>query len=147
MHLRTKSNASNEPAQMSAMGTLASSVKIPVIANGDIYTTDDMLSVMQASPRGAAGVMLGRPVLLNPSVLLHLRPQNSQPSEGDGLAETVRNTGKEGSGDKESTKMGLNLDVSCLPIRTVIKDFLVECIRFEPPFQVRSHNIYVTLFA
>ena len=186
VHLRTKQLSSQEPAQISAMGALASAVSIPVIANGDMYTCADMRSVMQLSPRGAAGVMLGRPVLLNPSLLRHLRHSqggyaqaqhvNSDVSLGhdsnsdDAKTNTTNNNDNDikiidhtrhihntqnsvesvseeeqpqnqPAGCKDATVAVFNndfldLDAHCLPIRTVIRDFLLECIRFEPPFQV-----------
>jgi tRNA-dihydrouridine synthase len=151
VHLRTKQNSSQEPAQVFAMGALASSVGIPVLANGDMYTRDDMRSVMAASPRGAAGVMLGRPLLLNPSLLRHLRPprgqdnttagtrqdtQEARSSCEDRAAETPSAEGEEEGGGSSEMLTALDLDANCLPIRMVIKDFLLECIRYEPPFQV-----------
>lgn len=118
------------------MGALASAVSIPVIANGDMYTCADMRSVMQVSPRGAAGVMLGRPVLLNPSLLRHLRPHSSnRDSEGHGIGHNNNATDTGDDGDVAAACF----DANCLPIRTVIRDFLKECIRFEPPFQVCVH--------
>jgi tRNA-dihydrouridine synthase len=123
VHLRTKKHASQEPAQLDVMGALASSVNIPVIANGDIYTCADLRSVMNFSPRGAAGAMLGRPLLLNPSLLCHLR-----------LRDTIHNC-------TSSEQSKVDLESSCLPIRTVVQDFLHECIRYEPPFQIIKYTI------
>lgn len=137
-----KENSSQEAAQVDLMGALASSVNIPVLANGDVYTRADMCAVMQAAPRGAAGVMLGRPLLLNPSLLRHLRPSPCPPPLvlcGDDVLATTTTTPVSGSEDDPADS--LDLDAHCLPIRTVVQHFLQECIRFEPPFQIIKYTI------
>ena len=57
--------------------TISQALSIPVIANGDVYSRDDMSAVKALS--GCTSVMLARPALLNCSVFdkaaAALRPQ------------------------------------------------------------------------
>jgi tRNA-dihydrouridine synthase len=65
--MRTKDMESNVPALWSHLKPLVECVKIPVIANGDVYTHEDIHNVRTIS--GCSGVMLSRALLLNASLI------------------------------------------------------------------------------
>lgn len=81
--------------------------KVPLIANGDMYTQDAISQMLKESH--CSGVMLGRPVLLNASILI---------------------------------KSGKTLSQM-----TVLRDFLTECIRFMPVYQVVKYTLMEMMVA
>jgi tRNA-dihydrouridine synthase B len=64
LHARTRAQGYKPGCLWDAFGELKDTVKIPVIANGDIVTMDDALHIMQTY--GVDGVMMGRGVLGQP---------------------------------------------------------------------------------
>ena len=58
VHLRTKSASSASKANWEILRLLVRSVSIPVIANGDVYTSADAEYLIQRTE--CAGVMMGR---------------------------------------------------------------------------------------
>ena len=68
VHLRQRATREREPANWTALQRLVSAVSIPVNANGDFYDPTDILNTILNT--GCAGIMLARPLLLNPSLLL-----------------------------------------------------------------------------
>ena len=51
---------SSDPARWEDLRALVQCVRIPVLANGDVYTRGDAFHLM--STTGCAGVMMARPV-------------------------------------------------------------------------------------
>ena len=64
MHGRTKSQRSH-PVNFEAIKNIKQSVQVPVVANGDIKTLDDVKSVKEAT--NIDGVMAARGLLENPA--------------------------------------------------------------------------------
>lgn len=64
LHPRTKSMLFNGKSEWSHIKKLKSMSKIPVIGNGDIFTAEDAVSLMQQT--GCDGIMLARGLLENP---------------------------------------------------------------------------------
>jgi tRNA-dihydrouridine synthase B len=64
LHARTRAQGYKPGCKWDAFGELKDTVKIPVIANGDINTMDDALHVMRTY--GVDGVMIGRGALGQP---------------------------------------------------------------------------------
>ena len=64
IHGRTRECRFNGVAEYETIEKIASAVRIPVIANGDIDSAKKAVHVLQHT--GAAGVMIGRPALGNP---------------------------------------------------------------------------------
>jgi len=66
VHGRTRSDRFKGHAEYDTIAAIVDAVSIPVIANGDIHTGEQALSVLQHT--GAAGVMIGRAAQGNPWV-------------------------------------------------------------------------------
>jgi tRNA-dihydrouridine synthase C len=66
VHARTKAEGYRPPAHWGWIGRIQSAVKIPVIANGEIWTVEDYRRCVEAS--GVADVMLGRGMVANPGL-------------------------------------------------------------------------------
>lgn len=65
VHGRTKSQK-GEPVNLEAIKTIADSLSVPVIANGDVKTLDDVHRIQQVT--GCRGVMAARGILENPAM-------------------------------------------------------------------------------
>jgi nifR3 family TIM-barrel protein len=70
LHARTRAQGYKPGCLWDAYGELKQAVKIPVIANGDIYTLEDAVHVMNTY--GVDGVMMGRGVLGQPWLIGHI---------------------------------------------------------------------------
>lgn len=70
LHARTRAQGYKPGCLWDAYGELKQAVSIPVIANGDIYTLEDALHVMNTY--GVDGVMMGRGVLGQPWLIGHI---------------------------------------------------------------------------
>jgi tRNA-dihydrouridine synthase len=118
--MRTKEDKQSDPARWDLLKAVVNAVKIPVIANGDLYSREDVARVREGS--GCAGVMLARPVLYNPSVLQTLgcgRPREEE--EEDGIVST--STSSLLSSPSSSTLL--------LPLIDVIRAYLRVCLQYE----------------
>jgi tRNA-dihydrouridine synthase 2 len=107
VHLRKRGVESTIPAELLVMRELVLAAKVPLIANGDMYSQKAISQMLNESK--CAGVMLGRPVLLNASILI---------------------------------KSGKTLSQM-----TVLRDFITECIRFMPVYQVVKYTIMEMMVA
>jgi tRNA-dihydrouridine synthase B len=67
VHGRTKVQGYSGTANWQKIAEVKKAVKIPVIANGDIFTTEDIGGCLEIT--GADGVMIGRGALGNPWIL------------------------------------------------------------------------------
>lgn len=64
IHGRTKADGYRPPARWRAIGAVADTVPVPVIANGDLFSAQDVLRCRAET--GCAHVMLGRGALADP---------------------------------------------------------------------------------
>ena len=76
VHGRTKVQGYSGKANWEMIGRVKELLTIPVIANGDITTADDIKKCLQVT--GADGVMIGRGALGNPWILDELRIKNHE---------------------------------------------------------------------
>jgi len=67
LHCRTRSQGHKGLADWAMVGRLAAKRNIPVVANGDIQTADDALTIMKKF--GVDGTMIGRAVTARPWIL------------------------------------------------------------------------------
>ncbi|QTN28112.1 tRNA-dihydrouridine synthase [Rhodoferax sp. AJA081-3] len=79
VHARTKADAYRPPAYWERVNDIRLAVKIPVVANGEIWTVDDARRCRQAS--GCDSIMLGRGMVTDPGLALAIR-RNDAVEEG-----------------------------------------------------------------
>ncbi len=68
VHARTKADAYRPPAYWERVNDIRLAVKVPVVANGEIWTVDDARRCRQAS--GCHSIMLGRGMVTDPGLAL-----------------------------------------------------------------------------
>jgi len=66
VHARTKAEGYRPPAHWEWLGRIQSAVKIPIIANGEIWTVEDYRRCVEVG--GVRDVMLGRGMVANPGL-------------------------------------------------------------------------------
>ena len=71
VHARTKADAYRPPAYWERVNDIRLAVKIPVVANGEIWTVDDARRCCQAS--GCDSIMLGRGMVTDPGLAHAIR--------------------------------------------------------------------------
>ena len=71
VHARTKADAYRPPAYWERVADIAAAVRIPVVANGEIWTVQDALRCREAS--GCEMLMLGRGMVTDPGLALAIR--------------------------------------------------------------------------
>lgn len=71
VHARTKADAYRPPAYWERVNDIRLAVKIPVVANGEIWTVEDARRCRQAS--GCNSIMLGRGMVTDPGLALAIR--------------------------------------------------------------------------
>ena len=89
VHARTKEQAYRPPAYWERIADIRAAVRIPVVANGDIWTLDDARRCRQAS--GCESLMLGRGMVTDPGLALAIRASmpRAAPQAGVGWPELV----------------------------------------------------------
>lgn len=71
VHARTKAQAYRPPAYWERIANIRAAVRIPVVANGEIWTVDDARRCREAS--GCESLMLGRGVVTDPGLGLAIK--------------------------------------------------------------------------
>ena len=71
VHARTKVEGYTPPAHWVWIRKIAEAVRIPVTANGDVFTLDDYIQIKQQT--GCDSVMLGRGALMRPDLALRIK--------------------------------------------------------------------------
>ena len=71
VHARTKEEGYRPPAHWEWVARVAAAVRVPVVANGEIWTVDDYLRCRAVS--GQADVMLGRGAVADPFLVERIR--------------------------------------------------------------------------
>ena len=78
VHARTRADGYRPPAYWERVNDIRLAVKVPIVANGEIWTVDDARRCRQAS--GCDSLMLGRGMVVDPGLALALREADQQPS-------------------------------------------------------------------
>ncbi|MBI5784620.1 MAG: tRNA-dihydrouridine synthase [Rhodocyclales bacterium] len=81
VHARTREDGYRPPARWHAVGLIREALRIPVIANGDVWTVADYDAIRHAT--GCADVMLGRGAVADPLLARRIRERHA----GDGAAQ------------------------------------------------------------
>ena len=71
VHARTKADAYRPPAYWERVGDIRAAVRIPVVANGEIWNVQDALRCRELS--GCHSLMLGRGMVTDPGLALAIR--------------------------------------------------------------------------
>jgi len=71
VHARTKIEGYKPPAHWEYIGHMKDSVKLPVYANGDIWTVEDYFRCLEIS--GCKDIALGRPAFAKPDLALQIK--------------------------------------------------------------------------
>ncbi len=80
VHARTKAQAYRPPAYWERIADIRAAVRIPVVANGDIWTVGDALRCREAS--GCESLMLGRGAVTDPGLGLAIKASMSGSATG-----------------------------------------------------------------
>ena len=75
VHARTKVDGYRPPARWQAVGLIRERLRIPVIANGEVWTVADYHAIRQAT--GCDDVMLGRGAVADPLLARHIRGEET----------------------------------------------------------------------
>jgi tRNA-dihydrouridine synthase C len=83
VHARTKADGYRPPAYWARVGDIREAVRVPVVANGEIWNVEDALRCRELS--GCHALMLGRGMVTNPGLALAIRaatPAQGTPDSG-----------------------------------------------------------------
>jgi tRNA-dihydrouridine synthase C len=111
VHARTKADAYRPPAYWERVADIAAAVRIPVVANGEIWTVQDAVRCRQAS--GCEMLMVGRGIVTDP-----------------GLALAIRDAGKSGPLLPESASVGPGVSWSAL-LPLIAEFWQLVCSRLD----------------
>jgi tRNA-dihydrouridine synthase C len=78
VHARTKADAYRPPAYWERIADIRAAVRIPVVANGEIWNVQDALRCREVS--GCHSLMLGRGMVTDPGLALAIRAATAQAS-------------------------------------------------------------------
>lgn len=89
IHGRTKAQMYSGKADYEAIGRIRAKVKIPVIANGDVFSVQDAQRIL--SETGAAGLLIGRGIMGNPQLFreIHSLVHQGTPGKPASLSEKL----------------------------------------------------------
>jgi len=79
VHARTKADAYRPPAYWERVDDIRAAVRIPVVANGEIWTVQDAARCREAS--GCDMLMLGRGIVTDPGLALAIRNGEASPGQ------------------------------------------------------------------
>ncbi|MDO8775458.1 MAG: tRNA-dihydrouridine synthase [Burkholderiaceae bacterium] len=77
VHARTKADAYRPPAYWERIADIRAAVRIPVVANGEIWNVQDALRCREVS--GCDSLMLGRGMVTDPGLALAIRAATAKP--------------------------------------------------------------------
>ncbi|MDD5030189.1 MAG: tRNA-dihydrouridine synthase [Rhodoferax sp.] len=83
VHARTKADGYRPPAYWERIGDIRQVVRLPLVANGEIWSAADALACRAAS--GCQSLMLGRGMVANPALALEIAALQHAPGTPSGL--------------------------------------------------------------
>ena len=83
VHARTKAQAYRPPAYWERIADIRAAVRIPVVANGEIWTVDDARRCREAS--GCSMMMLGRGAVTDPGLALAIKASMNGAASSAGI--------------------------------------------------------------
>jgi tRNA-dihydrouridine synthase B len=103
LHARTREQGYSGNARWEWIGAVKSTVKIPVIGNGDIRTPEDACAMVAQT--GCDAVMIGRTAASNPWIFRQIQQYVSRSSVGPGGSETRPHTDYDEPGESDRYQM------------------------------------------
>ncbi|TGK82415.1 tRNA dihydrouridine(16) synthase DusC [Leptospira noumeaensis] len=76
VHARTKTDGYKPPAYWDWIHKIGSTVKVPLVANGEIWTEEDAIRCKEIS--GCKDIMIGRGAVANPALALMIRGERKE---------------------------------------------------------------------
>ncbi|MCW7480729.1 tRNA dihydrouridine synthase [Leptospira kanakyensis] len=76
VHARTKTDGYKPPAYWDWIHKIGSTVKVPLVANGEIWTAEDAIRCKEIS--GCKDIMIGRGAVANPTLALMIRGERKE---------------------------------------------------------------------
>ncbi|MBM9549069.1 tRNA-dihydrouridine synthase [Leptospira sp. 201903074] len=76
VHARTKTDGYKPPAYWDWIAKIRAAVKVPVVANGEVWTAEDAKRCLAVS--GCHDIMIGRGVVANPALALMIRTDRNK---------------------------------------------------------------------
>ncbi|EOQ89200.1 dihydrouridine synthase [Leptospira yanagawae serovar Saopaulo str. Sao Paulo = ATCC 700523] len=104
VHARTKTDGYKPPAYWEWIHKIIETVKIPVVANGEIWTVTDAIRCMEIS--GCENIMIGRGAVANPSLALMIRKKQQDPHSWNDTKGILRNYWEKLELDMDTTSRG-----------------------------------------
>ncbi|MCW7493999.1 tRNA-dihydrouridine synthase [Leptospira sp. 2 VSF19] len=87
VHARTKTDGYKPPAYWDWISKIRSTVNVPVVANGEIWTAEDAKRCQEVS--GCRDIMIGRGAVANPALALMIRGKRNQNLSWDEIKEIL----------------------------------------------------------
>jgi tRNA-dihydrouridine synthase C len=87
VHARTKTDGYKPPAYWEWIAKIKESARIPIVANGEIWTVDDAKRCQEIS--GCQDLMIGRGAISNPALALMIRGQRANPLPWDEIVQLL----------------------------------------------------------
>lgn len=101
VHGRTRLQGYRPPAYWDRIGAIREAVSLPVIANGEVWTSDDARRCQRES--GCGDLMIGRGAVANPLLVREIR--NGVPAEWGQVLPVLRRFGEEIVGTADEKKL------------------------------------------
>jgi tRNA-dihydrouridine synthase 2 len=123
IHAREVGHESTTPASWNRLQPIVSSLTVPTIVNGDMYTREDISTVKELS--GADSIMLARPALYNTSIFrtrVRKRPMTSHEETDDDAPTAEASTSYHEPPPPDTLLLNKSL---------VIQQYLMEAIRWD----------------
>ena len=151
IHGRTREQQYSGKADYAAIGEIKARAKIPIIANGDVFTPEDVRRIL--SETGADGLMIGRGAMGNPflfrkakqllagekitgetlakrleTAVEHAEMMAAYKGEGLGMVEMRKHVGHYVSGIRGASQMrrALNQTKTLLELKDLLKQLLAQ---------------------
>ncbi|EKD12313.1 dihydrouridine synthase [Drepanopeziza brunnea f. sp. 'multigermtubi' MB_m1] len=124
VHGRTRSTPSSKPVDLDAIRAVKAAARVPVLANGDVFTLADVRRVVEAT--GVDGVMSARGLLEDPGLFAHHHhhhhPHHPEPAAPAAPAEPA-------AAEERRRRW------------KVLEHFVIQVIRAPIPFKLVVHHL------
>ncbi len=143
VHCRFPAQREHEAAHWGELAPIVRALRplgVPVIANGDMYRREDAAAIMAST--GCAGVMLGRPALFNLSLFRSNVLAAEQRAARADSAKSASTSANPSSSSNDSSSLGdAGKGATLMPIETIVRLYLEECIRWDCNYQNAKYTV------